>query len=457
MEESRMRSETRRGEEIALARHKIIAPVVIAQEDGGDAGKVRAVKDEVCERNGISRRTLRRWLAAYRREGYEGLKPAPHKKGSADTLPAAVVEEAILPRREVPSRSVAQIIEILELEGKVEKGRVKRATLQEKLSGRGYSARQMKLYQQPGTAARRFARLERNDLWHSDIKYAIYLSGSKQQTYLVSFFDDATRYVVHAEFYTRLDQSIVEDCFRKAILKEGVPARVYFDNGKQYRTKWMERACAKLGIKLLYAKPYSPESTGKIERFNRTVDSFLAEVKLKQAKTLEELNQYFQVWLSESYHSRKHAGLGATPEYVYRTGKAALRFLPPETITSAFLHCETRKVDKSGCISFENKAYEVGVLYVGQRVNVLYDPTDTRTLTVEHEPSGKSWLVKPLKIGPHTGPRPKLPDTMSVLTPDTSRLLDEQSKRHEARLESYRGAIRFKNFIDPSEECGENV
>lgn len=45
--------------------------------------------------------------------------------------------------------------------------------------------------------------------------------------------------------YPTLDQVIVEDCFRQTIQKYGVPEAVYFDNGKQYRTKWMGRTCAK--------------------------------------------------------------------------------------------------------------------------------------------------------------------------------------------------------------------
>ena len=107
-------------------------------------------------------------------------------------------------------------------------GFLKRTTLQDKLQEKGYSARQMKMYQQGGLAARRFQRRERGDLWHSDIKYGNFLTlgGEKKQTYLVSFLDDATRYCVHGEFYDSLDQAIVEDCFRKAILKEGLPRRV---------------------------------------------------------------------------------------------------------------------------------------------------------------------------------------------------------------------------------------
>ena len=137
-------------------------------------------------------------------------------------IPEALIEEAILLRREVPSRGVPQIIEILEMEGKAPPGFIRKSTLHDRLMERGYSARHMRLYQQGGLAARRFARRDRNDLWHSDIKYGPYLTikGEKKQIYLVSFLDDATRYVVHAEFYDSLDQTIVKDCFRKAILKE---------------------------------------------------------------------------------------------------------------------------------------------------------------------------------------------------------------------------------------------
>ena len=144
-----------------------------------------------------------------------------------------------------------------------------------------------------GTAARRFQRRHRNSLWQSDIKYGPFLpigpGGTSKQTYLVVFIDDATRFVVHAAFYDSLEQAIVEDAFRKAIQQYGVPEAVYFDNGKQYRTKWMGRTCSKLGIRLLFAKPYSPESKGKVERLNGAVGSFLNEVVLKGLKPSRRL------------------------------------------------------------------------------------------------------------------------------------------------------------------------
>jgi len=317
----------------------------------------------------------------------------------------------------------------------------------------------MKLYQQPGIAARRFARLERGDLWSSDIKYGPFLTinGKRKQIYLVSFIDDATRYIVHGEFYDSLNQVIVEDCFRKAIMKEGIPRRAYFDNGVQYRTKWMQRACAIMGIKLIYTKPYSPEAKGKIERFNQTVDSFLAEAALKDTKTLEDFNYLFNVWLQECYHARNHGSLDTTPEIAYKNSKAPLRFLSADVIASAFMRCETRKVDKSGCISFSGKPYEVGVLFAGETVNMVYDPNSTETLMIEHERTGSKFQVKELTIGAHTGPRPKLPKSMTTALPETSRLLDEKEKRYKARQEVVRRAISFKDITSENKGGETNV
>jgi len=438
-----------KADEIAVSRYNIIAPIVAAMGENVDAAKLVLLKHEACQQCGIHRRTLDRWLDAHMEHGFEGLKPVDRSSSKPGAIPEELIDEAILLRREVPSRSITQIIEILEMEGKAPAGLLKRTTLQDRLQGRGYSARQMKMYRQGGTASRRFQRKERGDMWHSDIKYGPFLmiDGERKQIFLVSFLDDATRYVVHGEFYDSLDQTIVEDCFRKAILKEGLPRRVYFDQGKQYRNKWMERACAILEIKLLFARPYSPEATGKIERFNRTVESFMDEAALKYCKTLEEYNKFFNVWLTECYHTREHGSLnGDTPEIAYRSSKTPLRYASPEIVASAFLRVEQRKVDKSGCISFNGTKYEVSALLTGRNVDVVYDPGDTQTLTVEYD--GNSWRAKKLQIGEHTGPRPKLPKSMLPALPETSRLLDAKEKQNAHRQDVVRRAIRFDGLKD---------
>ncbi|MDF2652093.1 MAG: transposase [Paenibacillus sp.] len=369
----------------------------------------------------------------------------PSKAVSADAL----LEQAILLRREVPGRSVAQIIRILEWEGRIQPGEIKRSTMQEKLTERGYSSRHMRMYADSSVASRRFQQKHRNRLWHSDIKYGPYLpigpNGSMKQVFLVTFVDDATRYVLHGEFYPVMDKSIVEDCFRRAIQKNGVPESVYFDNGKQYRTKWMTRACSKLGIKLLFAKPFSPEATGKVERFNRVVDSFLSEAVLEKPKTLERLNELFQVWLSECYQHKSHSALPGkqSPETSFRSDKKALRFVDPDLLTNAFLQCESRKVDKSGCISFMDRKYEVGLLFISRTVEVIFDPADISELTIEYE-DHKPWQVRELVIGERAGKRPALPTQRQRESAESSRMLDAAESRHQVRNERQAPAVSYR-------------
>lgn len=437
----------KRAEAIAAERVQLLSPLLA---EGLDPAKAREIKARICEQTGISERTLRRYLAKYRQDGFGGLKPKGKGRQPSDaTIPPEVLEQAILLRREVPSRSVAQLIQILEWEGRIQPGEIKRSTLQEKLAQRGYSTRHMRMYAESGVAARRFQQRYRNRLWHSDIKYGPYLpigpDGAMKQVFLVTFIDDATRFVLHGEFYPVMDKTIVEDCFRRAIQKFGVPESVYFDNGKQYRTKWMTRACSKLGIRLLFAKPYSPEATGKVERFNRVVDAFLSEAALEKPNTLERLNELFAVWLSECYQNKPHSALEnkRSPESAFRSDKKALRFVDPDTLANAFLHCETRKVDKSGCISFMDRKYEVGLSFIGRTVDVVFDPADITELTIEYE-GHTPWRVRELIIGERAGKRPPLPDHLNRLPADASRLLAAAEERSRARKAQQVPAVAYR-------------
>lgn len=439
-----------RAEEIAEQKIKLLSPLLASGLDGAKAMEIR---QQICRDTGISDRTIRRYLADYKRDGFNGLKPKGKNHFKAEeAIPINVINEAIALRREVPSRSVNQIIQILEWEGIVPEGKLKRSTLQEKLSDRGYSTRQMKMYAGGGNAARRYQKSFRNQLWHSDIKYGCYLpigpGGTLKQVYLVVILDDATRFVLHAEFYPTLDQVIVEDCFRQAIQKYGVPEAVFFDNGKQYRTKWMGRACAKMSIRLMYARPYSPESKGKVEIFNKYVDSFLNEFALeKNNRTLERLNILFWAWLDECYQNKPHSGLknNMSPENAYRIDSNPNKYLEPEIISNAFLHCEERKVDKSGCISFDGIKYEVGLSFIGCRVDVVYDPADISEVTIEYD-GHAPFKAKKLVIGERSGKKPQLPEHLLPIKSEESRLLKQASKQNEQRRKVQAPAVSYRGI-----------
>lgn len=388
---------------------------------------------EISENFELSTRTIQRYVDAYNESGIDGLEPKGRVKEQNPVISKEILEEAIRLRREMPSRSVPTIIKILELEGKVEPDVLKRSTLQKALAKMGYSSAMMKVYQDNGYASQRFARVHRCDLWQGDLKFgpSLNIGGKVQPTYMSCLIDDATRYIIHAQFYGDMEQTIVEDTLKKGIQKYGTPRRIYFDNGSQYRTHWMKRACGLLGIRLLYAKPRNPQGKGKQERFNLTVDSFIDEVGLNPPESIEELNKLFNAWLSECYQNKVHSALGVTPETAFKSDSMPLNYPDEAILASAFLHCETRKVNKSGCISFMGKDYDVGILYAGQTVDVVYDPQNIAKVRIEpksHEP----FYAEPAKIGTHVAKKPTRAEIERIPT-DSSRLLDAVRKTADER------------------------
>jgi putative transposase len=54
------------------------------------------------------------------------------------------------------------------------------------------------------------------------------------------------------------------------------------------------------------------------------------------------------------------------------------------------------------------KKYEVGLAFIGHKVDVIYDPADITKLTIEYA-GHNPWTVTELVIGERAGQRPKLP------------------------------------------------
>lgn len=217
----------KKAQQSAEARMQMIAPLLSPNLDGAE---MKQLKLRLSEEFEVSEKTLERYCKCYLESGFEGLQPKG-RPNNAFKISPELLEEAIQLRRELPARSIPTIIRILEMEGKVEVGFLKRSTLQDAFTRAGYSSSMMKIYRETGYASQRFQHLHRHDLWQGDIKYGpvLMLNGKPTQTYFSCLIDDSTRYVLHGEFYANMEQSIVEDTLRKAVTKYGAPKRLYFD------------------------------------------------------------------------------------------------------------------------------------------------------------------------------------------------------------------------------------
>lgn len=140
----------------ALHRFQLISPLL--QTDLDDARRLQ-LRRTIADENNISVRTLYRYEKAFAEKQFAGLRPADREKHRSQKLPENfefLLEQAIQLRKEVPERSVAQIIYILEAEGLVAPGILKRSTLDRLLNatyiGRAMVRNRCRCTRKPGTA-----------------------------------------------------------------------------------------------------------------------------------------------------------------------------------------------------------------------------------------------------------------------------------------------------------------
>jgi hypothetical protein len=252
--------------------------------------------------------------------------------------------------------------------------------------------------------------------------------------------------VVQAEFYANQRLPVLEDALRKAIVRCGAPDNLYVDNGKIFVSQWLRLACAKLGIRHLTTRAYSPESKGKIERWNRTVDEFIQEVQLEKPADLETLNRLFRAWLAEGYNQREHSALaGKSPAQAFSQDSKAVHFPSPEKLREAFLWEKSPKVDKTGCISLNGVCFEVGIEYLRKNILVRYDPFDLSLIEVWLQGEKKK-TVGSANIGEFNRNSKKRSEESKLS--GQSRLLRLLASQEKQRLKQELGAFRLSQEVE---------
>ena len=450
-------------DEEALKRYQMIAPLL---DEDLDEAKRRQLREEIAERNEISKRSLYRYEAKYREDSFTGLRPMNREKRRSQALPEnwdEIVGEAIQLKREVPKRSVRQIIKILEIEGYALPGVIKASTLQRYLYNAGLGVKQMKRHaEKRESSSRRFCRPHRMELLQGDIKYGpdIRLSdGRLIKTYLSSLIDDHSRFIVQSEFYDNQRQEVVEDTFHKAILKFGKCDACYLDNGTQYTTNQLSTALARLGIRELHAKPRSCQSKGKIEKFHQKVDQFIAEIRVAKVHSMEELNQKWKYFLEQDYQKEAHDGIkeyyesqgvkvppeGISPYQEFMRDTKGLVFLDTGLVSEAFLHHETRRLDNAGCFSFGDIKYEASVALANAEVEIAFDPMNTETIKVLYRDMDPV-MAHRIRIGAFCDKTPTIPVGMTDMVPETSRFLDALEKKYKEDHHLMANALSFGEY-----------
>lgn len=395
-------------EQLAAFRYGLIAPIVSRQTPMMigelEAYLKRAVTQTYhipgSHKTTISKRTLERYLSQYRKGDWEALKPRGRVLQTNTRLPTAVLQEAIRLRRERPERSVEQIVFILQQDGNgVASGlTIAPSTLARHLRAAGASRKEL-LQDATVKGFRAFEAEDAHLLWQFDFQHTMFLPDpndpkKRKKAILFAILDDFSRKIVHSQFYWDEKLPRMEDSLKKAILRFGIPEQFYCDNGASFSSHHLIRICGKLGIRLSHSKPYRPQGRGKIERFFRFVDTSFKPEAYQQVEqghitNLEQLNQALASWLDGYYHVRQHGATKQTPNARIAASTHKPRRKTLAELTEIFLWEDTRKVDKTGCISLDGNKYEVELELCGKKVLLRYDPFDLSCIQVWHE--GKHW------------------------------------------------------------------
>ena len=373
---------------VALFRYGVIADLVRIKP-GSAQGLYGAITEKAAldytipgsTRTRIAPETIRHWLKRYRQGGFDALLPKPRAdRGRARAIPDDIADALIDIKEHHPRFSVPMVIQHARSAHPVPPHIVLAPSTVHRLLSREGLMR--KSAGEPTTLdRRRFAFARAGELWMSDVMHgpSVTVDGrKKRKTFLIAFIDDATRVIPYAAFTTAESTHAFLPVFKQALLRRGIPQRLYVDNGANYRSHQLALVCAKLSIALIHARPYQPQGKGKQERWFRTARAqLLSRLVPEDTASLETLNRCLWAWAEGEYHHAPHRGLdGETPlERWARTGDAVRFPEPGLNLDELFLFELIRKVQKDRTVSLNGVVYEVDAALVGEKVMLRFDPS----------------------------------------------------------------------------------
>ena len=238
---------------------------------------------------------------------------------------------------------------------------------------------------EPGSRRRRsekFRRWERGsamELWQFDVVGGVaFVDGVELKA--LTGVDDHSRFCVSAGLMTRANARSVCEHFAEAMRRWGVPAEMLTDNGKVFTGRFgrnhtevlFDRICRENGIEHLLTAPRSPTTTGKIERFHRSLRTEFATGR--SFPSIAAAQAELDAWVADYNHRRPHQGIGMdTPASRFGTGTAgqgrvlAQAALRPERVGGDWI---ARRVCANGIVSVAWQQFSVGKHRAGASVDI---------------------------------------------------------------------------------------
>ncbi|AYE93457.1 IS481 family transposase [Mycobacterium paragordonae] len=334
---------------------------------------------QAAEKTGVSRQTLHAWLARYEAEGLEGLVDRSHRPVSCPHQMSAAVEAALLElRRSRPYWGPRRLVFELERRGV-------RPVPSESAAYRALVRAGMIDPALRDRRSRKWKRWERGapmELWQMDVVGGFPLVDGTSAKALTGL-DDHSRMCVSARLMAAERTRAVCDGLRAALAAYGVPHQLLTDNGKVFTGRFhhppvevlFDAICRENGIEHLLTQPRSPTTTGKIERFHRSLRAEFLSTQ-RPFTNLKAAQQALDEWVDYYNNTRPHQALEmATPAERFAAG--AVLTAPSESRKSREDRSGddwvSRRVTTNGVVSVAWQQVCLGAHHAGARCDVHVD------------------------------------------------------------------------------------
>lgn len=322
---------------------------------------------EVAVKFGVSRQSVYRWMAHYEMGGLEALADGSHRPHRVPHQMAAELEARVCEWRRLHPhwgpvtlryRLVKAGIAVVPSHMAIYRCLVRH----------GLIDKQKRRKRLP--AYKRWERGRAMELWQMDVVGGVLLSDGTQCKVLTGV-DDHSRFCVCAGVMVRATSRPVCGFFVQALERHGVPDEVLTDNDKLFTGRFgrhasevlFDKICRENGIVHRLTAPRSPTTTGKIERFHRTLRTEFLSGKI--FASLESAQKELDAWVGEYNSDRPHQSLKmqVPAERFFATRSTTPT---PSLDVSAFAEDRTgdswvsRTVSLNGTISVSNQVFSVG-------------------------------------------------------------------------------------------------
>ena len=331
---------------------------------------------EVAERYGVSRQTVHGWLRGYAAGGLDALADRSHRPDSCPhQMPAAVEARLCELRRHHPQWGQRRLAHELVRDGidpapgltSIYRALVRNGLIQPKPRRR------------PKANYRRWERARPMELWQMDIMGGIWLTDGHELK-AVTGIDDHSRFCVAAGLVERANARAVCRVFRAGLGPPRHPEELLTDNGKVFTGRLgphpgevlFDRICREQGITHLLTGVRSPTTTGKIERFHKTL-----RAELLTGRRFDSLQQALDAWVADYNLRRPHQGIAMlVPAQRFQPAAVvpppAIQPSQPATVSPTEI---TRRVSASGLIGVCYQQVSAGRHLAGQVVTVRLHPS----------------------------------------------------------------------------------